>query len=298
MPSCTPASDFEVLGASVTSLPVDGQGLVNPDDVRSALRPNTKLISVMMANNETGVIQPLEEIGRIAAETDVWFHTDAVQAAGKIPIDVNRLRCDLLTISGHKLHAPQGIGVPYVRRGTTLQPMFYGGPQERGRRAGTENLAGIVGLGKAAELAVEWLQDGRADKMAALRDRFERTITERLESTHINGGQAPRVPNTTNICFECVAGGSLVVGLDRKGISVSTGSACTAGSGEPPYVLVAMGIPSEQAHASVRFSLGKQTTEGDVDFALEQVCEAVLKLREVSPLWERRNSSSTSEVTA
>jgi cysteine desulfurase len=279
---------LEALGATVTYLPVSGQGQVDPQTVRDALRPNTKLISVMMANNETGAIQPLEEIGKIAAEADVWFHTDAVQAAGKIPIDVNRIRCDLLTISGHKLHAPQGVGVLYVRRGVLLQPLFQGGPQERGKRAGTENLPGIVGFGKAAELAREWFAAGKSEKMAALRNRFERSIIEQIELTHVNSSEAPRVPNTTNIVFECIAGTSLVVALDIEGISVSTGSACSSGSSEPPYVLVAMGLPPDQAHASIRFSLGKQTTEEDINYAIECVPKAVAKLREMSPVWKKR----------
>ena len=205
-------------------IPVDGRGLVDPADVKRALRPNTKLITIMFANNETGVVQPVAEIGKIAAEADIYFHTDAVQAAGKIPIDVNEIGCDLLTISGHKFHGPQGVGALYVRKGTQLEPMLYGGSHERSRRAGTENVPGIVGLGKAAELASAGLErgndrgDGRADqKMAAARDRLERELLK-IEATGLNGEGAPRVPNTTNIYFDGIEGEALVIALDLKGI--------------------------------------------------------------------------------
>ena len=233
---------LESNGATVTYLPVDGHGQVNPADVQAALRKNTKLISVMMANNETGVVQPLEEIGRIAAEADVWFHTDAVQAAGKLPIDVARIQCDLLSISGHKLNAPQGTGALYVRRGTPMQPLIVGGPQENNKRGGTENLPGIVGLGKAAAIASHWLADGGADRMSEMRDAFERIVTEQLECIHIHGFGAPRTPNTSDIAFDGISGASLMVALDQKDVSVSTGSACASGDSHPPYVLLAMGI--------------------------------------------------------
>jgi cysteine desulfurase len=276
---------LEVLGVETTFLPVDGQGLISPDDVRSALRPNTRLISVMMANNETGALQPVEEIGRIAAEADVWFHTDAVQAAGKVPIDVARIGCDLLTISAHKLHGPQGVGALYVRKGTLLQPMMHGGRHERGRRAGTENQPGIAGLGKAAEMAREWLDGGAAEKMAAMRDRFENHVLRQVELTRVNSGGIARTPNTSNIIFECIEGEALVIALDLKGISVSTGAACSSGAVEPSHVLTAMGLTSGEARASIRFSLGKQTSEDDLEFVLEQLPATVAKLRELSPLW-------------
>jgi cysteine desulfurase len=259
--------------------------------VRSALRPNTRLISVMMANNETGALQPVEEIGRIAAEADVWFHTDAVQAAGKVPIDVGRIGCDLLTISAHKLHGPQGVGALYVRRGTLLQPMMHGGRHERGRRAGTENLPGIAGLGKASEMAREWLASGGAEKMAAMRDRFESHILRQVESTRANSGRVKRTPNTSNIVFECIEGEALVIALDLKGISVSTGAACSSGAVEPSHVLTAMGLTSGEARASIRFSLGKQTSEEDLAFVLEQLPATVTKLRELSPVWRKAVSS-------
>jgi cysteine desulfurase len=276
---------LEALGVETTFLRVDGQGLVNPDDVRSALRPNTRLISVMMANNETGALEPVEEIGRIAAEADVWFHTDAVQAAGKVPIDVGRIGCDLLTVSAHKLHGPQGVGALYVRKGTRLQAMMYGGRHERARRAGTENVPGIAGLGKAAEKAREWLAGGGAEKMATMRDRFETTVLRQVERTRVNSGGVARTPNTANIVFECIEGEALVIALDLKGIAVSTGSACSSGAVEPSHVLTAMGLAPSEARASLRFSLGKQTSEEDLEFVLDQLPETVAKLRELSPVW-------------
>src|SRR5262249_61381840 len=211
-------------GYEVRYVQVDGRGLINPDDVRRALRPNTKLITIMMANNETGVMQPVEEIGRIAAEADVYSHTDGVQAAGKVPIQVGRLGCDLLSMSGHKLHAPQGVGALYVRKGTLLQPLFYGGSHERSRRAGTENVPGIVGLGRAAELAAEGLANGGAENMRRLRDRLEQAVLAEVESAEVNGGGAQRVPNTANIYFDYIEGEALVIALDLKGLAVSTGA--------------------------------------------------------------------------
>jgi len=285
------AKRLEALGVEVAYLPVDAQGLVDPDDLRAALRPNTRLISVMMANNETGAVQPVEEIGRIAAEAGVSFHTDAVQAAGKVPIDVARIRCDLLSISAHKLHGPQGVGALFVRKGTLLNPLFYGGRHERGRRAGTENVPGIVGLGKSASLASEWLASGGAEKMAAMRDRFERQILNAVEATRVNSGAVVRTPNTSNIVFDCIEGEALVIALDLKGVSVSTGAACSSGAVEPSHVLTAMGLTPDQARASIRFSLGKQTTEDDLNFVLEQVPAAVAKLRELSPVWKKEVSS-------
>jgi cysteine desulfurase len=273
-------------GCKVTSIPVDARGQVDPGDVKRALRPNTKLITIMTANNETGVLQPVEEIGRTAAEADVYFHTDAVQAAGKIPLDVNRLLCDLLTISGHKIHAPQGVGALYVRKGTKLEAMLYGGSHERTRRAGTENVPGIVALGKAAELAREALQRGENQKTSVLRDRLENTLRQ-IEATGTNGEHAPRVPNTTNIFFDHIEGESLVIALDLKGLAVSTGAACSSGAIEPSHVLTAMGLRPDRARASIRFSLGKQNTPEDVDFALELIPAAVARLRELSPAYHK-----------
>src|ERR1700674_1037946 len=278
---------LESIGCEITYVPVDGRGLVDHDDVRRALRPHTKLITIMMANNETGVLQPVEETGKIAAEADVYFHTDAVQAAGKVPIDVKRLGCDLLSISGHKLHAPQGVGALYVRKGTILQPMLYGGGHERSRRAGTENVPGIIGLGKAAELAGEALERGDLERMSAMRDHIEQKILSEVEATGVNGEGAPRVPNTTNIHFDYIEGEALVIALDLKGLAVSTGAACSSGAIEPSHVLTAMGLPPEIARASLRFSLGKQNTPEDVQFALDVVPQTVARLRELSPVYNR-----------
>jgi cysteine desulfurase len=283
---------LEAMGCELTYVPVDGRGLVDPDDVRRALRPHTKLITIMMANNETGVLQPVEEIGKIAEEADVYFHTDAVQAAGKVPIDVKRFGSDLLSISGHKMHAPQGVGALYVRKGTMLQPMFYGGSHERSRRAGTENVPGIVGLGKAAELAKEALERGDLERMSAMRDRIEQKILSEIEATGVNGEGAPRVPNTTNIHFDYIEGEALVIALDLKGLAVSTGAACSSGAIEPSHVLTAMGLPPEIARASLRFSLGKQNTPEDVDFALSLLPQTVARLRELSPVYNRAAISS------
>jgi len=276
-------------GIEVTFLPVTHEGRVDPDAVRKALRPNTALISVMMANNETGVIQPVEEIGRIAQEADVWFHTDAVQAGGKIDIDVTKIGCDLLSISGHKMHAPQGTGVLYVRKGTQIEPLFFGGSHERQRRAGTENVAGIVGLGRASELAYDALRNGAAnetamDRVATLRDRLEQSILARVEHCAVNAGSVPRVPNTTNLQFDYLEGEALVIALDLKGLAVSGGSACMSGASEPSHVLTSMGLVTNRARASLRFSLTKLNTDLDVDAALEIVPAAVSRLRELAPV--------------
>jgi cysteine desulfurase len=283
---------LQSLGNEVTRVPVDGSGRVDPQDVRRALRPNTKLITIIMANNETGVLQPVEELGKIAAEADVYFHTDAVQASGKVGLDVKRTGCDLLAISGHKMHAPQGVGALYVRKGTILQPMIYGGRHERSRRAGTENVAGIVGLGKAAELAREALGRGDLSQMAALRDRIENKILSEVEATGVNGQGAPRVPNTTNIHFDYIEGEALVIALDLKGLAVSTGAACSSGAIEPSHVLTAMGLRPDRARASLRFSLGKQNTAEEVEFALSLIPATVARLRELSPVYNKQAVSS------
>ncbi len=284
---------LEARGCEVTYVPVDGRGLIDPDDVRRALRPNTKLISIIMANNETGVLQPVEEIGAIAAEADIYFHTDAVQAAGKVPIDVNKIRCDLLTISGHKLHAPQGVGALYVRKGTLVQPLFYGGRHERSRRAGTENVPGIVGLGRAAEIALDAFENGDVEKLAGLRDRLQSSILDRVDAAGVNGDGAPRVPNTANIYFDYIEGEAMVIALDLKGLAVSTGAACSSGAIEPSHVLTAMGLTPDRARASIRFSLGKQNTPDEVDFAVSLVPETVARLRELSPVYNRKQAISS-----
>lgn len=277
----------EEMGCEVTYVPVDGRSLIDPDDVRRALRPNTKLISIMMANNETGVLQPLDEIGKIAVEAEVYFHTDAVQAAAKVPLDIRSIGCNALSISGHKMHAPQGVGALYLRRGTHLQPLFYGGRHERSRRAGTENVPGIVALGKAAELAMQGFERGDDKKMSAQRDRLQKGVLAQVEEVGVNGEGAPRVPNTTNLYFDHIEGEAMVIALDLKGLAVSTGAACSSGAIEPSHVLTAMGLRADRARAGIRFSLGKQNTEEDTDFALALVPETVARLRELSPLYRR-----------
>ncbi len=279
---------LEEMGVAVSYVPCGADGVVRAEAVRAALRPETRLISVMMANNESGALQPVEEIGEIAREADVYFHTDAVQAAGKVPIDVERIGCDLLTVAAHKMHGPQGVGVLYVRRGTRLRPLLVGGRHERGRRAGTENLAGIVGLGKAAEMAKEWFDSGGDVLMADLRDRLEQGICCAVRGTRVNAAAAPRVPNTSNLLFEGIEGEGFVIAMDLKGISVSTGAACSSGATEPSHVLTAMGLSGDEARGSIRFSLGKQNTEEEVDEVLAQVPGVVAKLREISPAWAAR----------
>ncbi len=271
-------------GIETTFLPVSSDCRVDPNDVRRALRPNTRLISIMMANNETGALQPVEEIGRIAQEADIWFHTDAVQAAAKIPIDVQVIGCDLLSLSGHKFHAPQGTGVLYVRRGTKLEPLFFGGTHERQRRAGTENVPGIVGLGKAAEIAVQSISDGSLDRLTDLRNQLESGILSGIESTGVNAVAQPRVPNTSNLYFNNLEGEALVIALDLKGIAVSGGSACASGASEPSHVLTAMGLAPQRARASLRFSLTKLNTQQDINEALEIIPAAVSRLRELAPI--------------
>jgi cysteine desulfurase len=232
-------------------------------------------------------MQPMEEIAAIANDAGVCFHTDAVQAASKVVIDVKRIGCHALTISGHKMHAPQGVGALYAKKGTRIQPLFHGGRHERSRRAGTENVPGIVALGHAALLARESLARGDNQKMAALRDRLEQGILVQVDSAELNGADAPRVPNTTNIRFDGIDGEALVIALDLKGLAVSTGAACSSGAIEPSHVLLAMGLKPDQARASIRLSLGKQTTDDDIDFALALVPETVARLRELSPTYHK-----------
>jgi cysteine desulfurase len=279
---------LEQMGCEATFVRVNGRGEIDPDEVQKSLRPNTRLISMMMANNETGVIQPLEEIGRIAQEADVFFHTDAVQAAAKVPIDVKKIACDALSISGHKIHAPQGTGALFIKKGTLIQPQIYGGSHERQRRAGTENLPGIVGMGKAAELAKQWLENGGPAEMSAMRDRLQDSVLNAMEDVGVNGLGSPRVPNTTNLWFDHIEGEALVIALDLKGLAVSSGAACSSGAIEPSHVLLAMGLPHQRARASIRLSLGKQTTQEDVDFAIQVIPETVARLREISPAYQNQ----------
>ena len=287
-------------GVAVTYLAVDRDGRVDPDAVRLALQsglsdpktfsrtvpPATTLITIMHANNELGTVQPLEEIGRLAKEADVYFHTDAVQSAGKIPIDVNALHVDLLSISGHKLYAPKGIGALYVRGGTRLRQLLYGGHHQRGFRPGTENVAGIVGLGKAAEIARKSLVED-AQRISVLRDRLQQGLLHRVPQSRVNAASAPRTPNTTNLVFPGVEGEALLIALDLKGLACSTGAACSSGAVEPSHVLTAIGLPPEEARASLRFSLGRHTTPADIDFALNVVPAAVAQLRQLSPTYRK-----------
>jgi cysteine desulfurase len=269
-------------GVEVTFVAPTRAGRIEPEAVRAALRPTTRLISVMLANNETGVLQPVEEIGQIAHAAGAFFHIDAVQAVGKVPIDVGRLGCHALSISAHKLYGPKGVGAMFVRRGTPLESLLVGGSHERRRRAGTENVPGIVGLGRAAELAIEALADGSLQQISALRDRLEAGILA-LPETGLNGAGAPRVANTTNIWFDRLEGEALVIALDLKGIAVSGGSACSSGATEPSHVLMAMGLDKTRARESLRLSLLRTVTDADVDYVLSIVPEAVQRLRAVSP---------------
>jgi cysteine desulfurase len=269
-------------GAEVTFVAPRTNGLIDPDEIQCAIRPATRLISVMLANNETGVLQPVEEIGKIAAEAGVFLHIDAVQGAGKIPFDVRRFGCHLCSISAHKMHGPKGVGAMYVRRGTPMEPLLVGGGHERRQRAGTENVAGIVGLGKAVEFAMQGLEDGTVERVAALRDRLEAGILE-IAGTRVNGAGAPRAANTTNIHFEHLEGEALVIALDLKGVAVSGGSACHSGSTEPSHVLMAMGLDKNAARASLRFSLLRTATDADIDHVLRVVPQAVEHLRALAP---------------
>jgi len=282
---------LEKHGVRVTYLPVDREGQLDLDQLRRAIRPETVLISVMHANNELGAVQPLEAIGRIAAENDIYLHTDAVQSAGKIPIDVNALGVDLLSISGHKLYAPKGIGALYVRGGTRVRQLLYGGHHQRGFRPGTENVAGIVGLGKAAEMARMSLADD-ARRISALRDGLQQGLLELVPYSRVNGGRTARTPNTTNLVFPGVEGEALLIALDLKGLACSTGAACSSGAVEPSHVLTAIGLPAEEARASLRFSLGRHTTSADIDFALNVVPAAVAQLRELSPTYRKEATAN------
>ena len=268
-------------GADVTYLPVSSDGVVDPEDVRRALRPETVLISVMHANNELGTLQPIEEIGRIAAETGVTFHTDAVQSAGKVPLDVARLGVHLLSLSAHKLCGPKGVGALYVRKGVRLAPLMYGGHSERDRRAGTENVPAIAGFGKAAGIARAHLAE-QAARIATLRDRLEQGLIERVPGARVNGHAAPRTPNTCNVLFPGVESESLVIALDLQGLACSAGAACSSGATDPSHVLAAIGLSSADARACVRLSLGCNNTDEDIARALEIIPAAVAAHRGVS----------------
>lgn len=281
---------LEARGAAVTYLPVDREGLVSPDAVHNAIRRETALITIMHANNELGTVQPIAEIGRIAKERKIALHTDAVQSVGKIPVDVNTLNVDLLSLSGHKLYAPKGVGALYVRTGTRLQQLLYGGHHQRGFRPGTENVAAIVGLGAAAEIARQSLEED-ARRVAALRDQLECGLVQRVPHIRLNAGNAPRTPNTTNIMFTGIEGEALVIALDLKGLACSVGAACSSGAVEPSRVLTAIGLSQDEAKSSLRFSLGRHTTESEIDFALETIPPAVAQLRALSPTYLKAVSS-------
>jgi cysteine desulfurase len=282
------AQALEKRGVSVTYVGVGTGGVVDPEDVKHAIRPETVLISIMHANNEIGTIQPLAEIGGIAREHDIYLHSDAVQSVGKIPVDVEKLGVDLLSLSAHKLHGPKGVGAMFIRKGTSLRPLLYGGHHERDRRPGTENVPGIVGLGMAAELAGAQLEEN-AQHVAGLRDRLERGILEAVPQVSVNGDPQRRLPNTSNLCFDCVEGEGFVIAMDLRGIACSTGAACSSGAVEPSHVLSALGCTPEQARSSVRLSLGRYSTAEDIDTALATLPAVVERLRSVSPRWRTGN---------
>ena len=272
-------------GYEITYLDVDEHGVVNLEELKAAIRPDTILISIMFANNEIGTIEPVKEIGAIAKEAGVLFHTDAVQAFGQIPIDVEEMNIDMLSASGHKLNGPKGIGFLYIRKGIKSGSFIHGGAQERKRRAGTENIPGIVGLKKATEIALDTMQE-RIEKESQLRDYLMSRVLKEVPYSRVNGSRTNRLPNNVNFCFQFIEGESLLIMLDMKGICASSGSACTSGSLDPSHVLLAIGLPHEIAHGSLRLTLGKETTKEDIDTTIEAIKEIVAKLRDMSPLYE------------
>ena len=276
---------LEQNGFEVTYLDVDEFGVVKLEELKKAIRPDTILISIMFANNEIGTIEPVAEIGKIAREHGILFHTDAVQAFGQIPIQVDELNIDMLSSSGHKLNGPKGIGFLYIRKGIKIRSFVHGGAQERKRRAGTENVPGIVGFGKAVELAMTSMEE-RTKKERELRDYLMERVLKEIPFSRVNGDRQNRLPNNVNFCFQFVEGESLLIMLDMKGICGSSGSACTSGSLDPSHVLLAIGLPHEIAHGSLRLTLGEDTTKEDIDYTVEAVKEIVTQLREMSPLYE------------
>ena len=271
-------------GYRTSLVPVDRDGNLDMEFLRKSIDDDTAIVSIMHANNETGVIFPVEEIGALCRERGVPFHVDGVQAIGKIPVDVNRIQCDLYSISGHKFHAPKGIGALYVRRGTRIRPLMYGGHQERGRRPGTENVPGIVSMGKAAELALRHLPD--EEGVRELRDRLENAILSGFSNVHLNGSKEARVPNTSNVGFEYIEGEAILLYLNEMGIAASSGSACSSGSLEPSHVLRAMGVPFTAAHGSIRFSLSRFTTGKEIDYTISVLPGVIERLLEISPFWD------------
>jgi len=278
---------LERRGFRITYLPVDGYGLVDPEDVRKTIIDKTILISVMHANNEVGTIEPIAEIGRVAKDVGVYFHSDAVQTAGHIPLDVDELGVDLLSISAHKLYGPKGVGALYIRKGTRLISLMHGGEQEQRRRAGTENVPAIVGFSRAVELAQQEMGK-EAERLTYLRDKLIRGLLERIDHVRLNGHPTKRLPNNVNVSVDLVEGKSMLLNLDLEGICVSTGSACSSSSLEPSHVLLALGLPPEQAHGSLRFTLGRENTEEDIERVLEILPRIVAKLRAMSPFLKTR----------
>ncbi|RLF26348.1 MAG: cysteine desulfurase NifS [Thermoplasmata archaeon] len=272
-------------GMRVTFVPVDNNGRLDLDYLYDSLTDDTSVVSIMWANNETGVIFPIEEISDVLKDKNVIFHTDAVQAVGKVPIDVKKVNVDMLSLSGHKLHAPKGIGALYIRRGTRFSPFMVGGHQEKGRRGGTENVASIIGLGKACELAASHLED-EGSKVKKLRDRLETQILKSIPGSSVNGDINNRLPGTTNISFEYVEGEAILLMLNEYGICASSGSACTSGSLEPSHVLRAMGVPYTSVHGSIRFSLSRYNTEDEIEYILEKIPGIIKRLRNMSPFWQ------------
>jgi cysteine desulfurase len=276
-------------GFDVTYLPVDSEGFVDPDDLKRAIRPDTILVTIMHANNETGVIQDLKALSLVGRDAGVYFHTDAVQATGKIPYKINDHGCDLLSISAHKLYGPKGVGLIYIKSGTKIQPWNEGGGHERGRRAGTENVVGAIGLSKALEIAARDM-DAETKKIISMTTRFYELVKEKIPDIKLNGSFRQRVPNTLNISFRAVEGEAMILSLDLKGIMVSSGSACTSGATEPSHVLKSMGIPPEMAQGSVRFSFGRSNEEDDVDYVVDILAGEVKRLRDISPLYAQSKS--------
>lgn len=276
---------LEKNGYEITYLPVDADGLINLEDLRGAIKDTTILISIMFANNEIGTIQPIEEIGKIAKEKGVLFHTDAVQAVGHVPINVHEMNIDLLSLSGHKFYGPKGIGALYVRKGIKLKAFIHGGAQEKGRRAGTENVPAIVGLGKAIEISIDHMESESA-RQAELRDYLIQQVLEKIPYCRLNGHKTKRLPNNANFSFQFIEGEALLIMLDLKGVSASSGSACTSGSLDPSHVLLGIGLPHEIAHGSLRITLGERSTREEIDYLIDVLQGIVVRLREMSPLYE------------
>ena len=276
-------------GYRVTFVPVDNDGILDLDYFYNSLDDDTAIVSLMWANNETGVIFPVEEISREVKDRGILFHTDAVQAAGKLAIDVNTTGIDMLSLSGHKFHAPKGIGVLYIRKGTKFSPYMIGGHQEQGRRGGTENVASIIALGKAAELAKQNIEDNSYACVSELRDKLESNLLEQVPYSMVNGDTKNRLPNTTSIAFEYVEGEAILLMMNEHGICASSGSACTSGSLEPSHVLRAMGVPFTAAHGSIRYSLSRYNTEKEIDFVIEKMPPIIARLRELSPFWKQKD---------